>query len=123
MVTVLTSALPIVGAAAIWVPGALYLVVTGAWAQAAVLVATGTLLISAVDNFLRPRLVGHRVGVSELVVFFGVLGGLQVFGVPGIVLGPVVFALAASLVSVVRGTPPPVRTPTPPVPDASASIT
>ena len=127
MVTVLASALPIVGAAAIWVPGAMYLLVTGAWAQAAILVATGTLLISAVDNFLRPKLVGHRVGVSELVVFFGVLGGLQVFGVPGIVLGPVVFALAASLISAVKGTSPPVgttapsvRAAAPPVPDSSA---
>jgi predicted PurR-regulated permease PerM len=42
-------------------------------------------VISTVDNFLRPRLVGARVGLSELVMFFSLLGGLQVFGVLGIV--------------------------------------
>ena len=46
-------------------------------------------VISTVDNSLRPRLVGGRVGLSELVMFFSLLGGLQVFGVLGIVLGPV----------------------------------
>jgi predicted PurR-regulated permease PerM len=107
MVTVLTSALPIVGAAAVWVPGTLYLLLTGAWAQAAILAASGTIVISGVDNFLRPKLVGGRVGLSELVVFVGVLGGLQLFGVLGMVLGPVVFALAASLVDVLKRTAPP----------------
>ena len=100
LVTVLTSVLPIVGAAAVWVPGALYLLVTEQWVWAAILVVWGAFVISGVDNFLRPRLVGGRVGLSELVVFFAVLGGLQVFGVLGIVLGPVVFAIAASIVDV-----------------------
>ena len=107
MVTVLTSALPVVGAATVWIPGTFYLLLTGAWAQAAILAVWGTLVISGADNFLRPRLVGGRAGLSELVVFFGVLGGLQVFGVLGIVLGPVVFALAASLFNVLRNTTPP----------------
>ncbi len=57
-------------------------------------------MISGVDNFLRPRLVGGRVGLSELVMFFALLGGLQVFGVLGIVLGPLLFAIAASIVDV-----------------------
>jgi predicted PurR-regulated permease PerM len=102
MVTVLTSVLPLVGAAAVWVPGALYLVVVGQWPQAIVLAAWGTLVISGVDNFLRPRLVGGRVGLSELVMFFALLGGLQVFGVLGIVLGPLLFAVAASIVDVLN---------------------
>jgi predicted PurR-regulated permease PerM len=100
MVTILTSVLPIVGAAGVWVPATIYLVLTGSWIKAIVLVAWGTLVISSVDNFLRPRLVGGRVGLSELVMFFALLGGLQVFGVLGIVLGPVVFAIAASILDV-----------------------
>lgn len=105
MVTVLTSVLPIVGAAAVWVPGTLYLVLTGYWAQAIVLAVWGTVVISGVDNFLRPRLVGGRVGLNELVMFFALLGGLRVFGVLGIVLGPLVFAIAASILEVLRETP------------------
>jgi predicted PurR-regulated permease PerM len=100
MVTVLTSVLPLVGAAAVWVPGTLYLAVTGEWTRAIVLLVWGTVVISGVDNFLRPRLVGGRVGLNELVMFFALLGGLQVFGVLGIVLGPVLFAIAASIVDV-----------------------
>jgi predicted PurR-regulated permease PerM len=100
MVTVITSVLPLVGAAAVWVPGALYLALSDGWVPAALLTGWGAVVISGIDNFLRPRLVGERVGLSELVMFFALLGGLQVFGILGIVLGPVVFAIAASIVDV-----------------------
>jgi predicted PurR-regulated permease PerM len=100
MVTVLTSVLPLFGAAAVWAPGAVYLGLNGEWTKAIVLAVWGGLVISSVDNFLRPRLVGGRVGLSELVMFFSVLGGLQVFGLLGIVLGPVLFAIAAAIVDV-----------------------
>jgi predicted PurR-regulated permease PerM len=96
-VTVLTSVLPLVGAAAVWVPGTLYLVLTGSWTKAVILALWGTLAISGIDNFVRPRLVGGRVGLSELVMFFALLGGLRVFGVLGIILGPVMFAIAGSI--------------------------
>ena len=100
MVTVVTSVLPVVGAAGVWVPGAVYLAATGHWTRAIILAVFGTAVISTVDNFLRPRLVGGRVGLSELVMFFSLLGGLQVFGVLGIVLGPVLFAIAAAILDV-----------------------
>jgi predicted PurR-regulated permease PerM len=105
MVTVVTSVLPIFGAAAVWVPGAVYLGIVGQWTQAIVLLAWGTLVISGVDNFLRPRLVGGRVGLSEIVMFFSLLGGLQVFGILGIVLGPVLFAIVASIIDVLSEEP------------------
>ena len=70
--------------------------------SAIVLVAWGGVVIGMVDNFLRPRLVGGRVGLSELTIFFSLLGGLQVFGLLGIVLGPVLFAIAASMVDVLN---------------------
>ena len=104
-VTVLTSVMPVVGAAAVWVPGTLYLVVAGHWALAIVLAVWGTAVISGVDNFLRPRLVGDRVGLSELVTFFSLLGGLRVFGILGIVLGPVLFAIVAAVVGALREGP------------------
>jgi predicted PurR-regulated permease PerM len=97
MVTVVTSVLPVIGTAGVWVPGAVYLAATGDWTRAIVLAVFGMAVISTVDNFLRPKLVGARVGLSELVMFFSLLGGLQVFGVLGIVLGPVLFAIAAAI--------------------------
>ena len=104
-VTVLTSVLPLVGAAAVWLPGALYLVLVGDWLQSVILVIWGTVVISGVDNFLRPRLVGGRVGLNELVMFFALLGGLQIFGLLGIVLGPMLFAIAASIIDVLGNVP------------------
>jgi predicted PurR-regulated permease PerM len=105
MVTVLTSVLPVVGAAGVWVPGVVYLIASGRWPAAIVLAVWGSIVISASDNFLRPRLVGGRVGLSELVMFFALLGGLRLFGVLGIVLGPVLFAIAASIIDVLSARP------------------
>lgn len=64
--------------------------------------AWGALVISSIDNFLSPRLVGRRARLHELLIFFAVLGGLQVFGVLGIVLGPVVVAVTLALVEMMR---------------------
>jgi predicted PurR-regulated permease PerM len=104
MVTVLTSVLPMVGAAGVWVPGVIYLIANGRWPAAIVLAVWGA-VVSSSDNFLRPKLVGGRVGLNELVMFFALLGGLRLFGVLGIVLGPVLFAIAASIVDVLSAKP------------------
>jgi predicted PurR-regulated permease PerM len=101
-VTMLASVLPVVGAFAVWGPATLYLVLTGAWPQAIVLAIWGTFVISGIDNVLRPRLVAGRVGLSELSMFFALLGGLSVFGRLGVVLGPVAFATAAAVVETLR---------------------
>lgn len=97
VVMIVMSLIPMAGAGIVWVPAAIYLAATGHWTKAIILTAWGSLIIGSIDNFLRPKLVGDRVGLSELVMFFAVLGGLQVFGVLGIVLGPVLFAIVASL--------------------------
>jgi len=100
MVTMFASVLPLVGTAAVWIPGALYLALEGQWTQSIVLAIWGAAVVSSVDNVLRPRLVGDRVGLSELATFFALLGGLRVFGVLGIVLGPVIFATAGALIGI-----------------------
>ena len=96
------SMIPMLGAFLVWVPAAIYLALTGHYVKAILLVLWGTLVIGMIDNFLRPKLVGGRTRLHELLIFFAVLGGLQVFGVLGIVLGPVVLALAMSLIEVFR---------------------
>lgn len=96
----LASVIPLVGAWVVWIPGCAYLALDGQWRAAMLLGLWGAVVVGSVDNFLRPILVGGRLGLSELVMFFAVLGGLQVFGVLGLVFGPVVFAVAASLLDV-----------------------
>jgi predicted PurR-regulated permease PerM len=67
-----------------------------------ILAAWGTFAIGTVDNFLRPKLVGEKTRLHELLIFFSVLGGLQVFGILGLVLGPVIVAITLALIDVVR---------------------
>jgi predicted PurR-regulated permease PerM len=106
------SMIPMAGSFLVWVPAAIYLAMTGHWVKALILVAWGTLIIGTVDNFLRPKLVGERTKLHELFIFFAVLGGLQVFGVVGIVLGPVVLAITLALLDVFRQTEEPEQEPT-----------
>lgn len=86
----------------------------GSWGKAIMLAGFGALVISSVDNFLRPKLVGERIRLNELVMFFSVLGGLQVFGVLGIVLGPVLFAVTGSLIEALKHIERAPRSTTPP---------
>jgi len=80
------------------VPAAIYLLLTGHWIKAIVLTAWGTLVIGLIDNVLRPRLVGEKAGLHDLVIFFSVLGGLQAFGVAGLFVGPVIVALTLAVI-------------------------
>jgi predicted PurR-regulated permease PerM len=102
VVMVFLSMIPMAGAFIVWVPAAIYLAITGHWVKALILVGWGTLVIGTVDNFLRPKLVGEKTRLHELLIFFSVLGGLQVFGVLGLVLGPVIVAITLALIDVVR---------------------
>jgi predicted PurR-regulated permease PerM len=87
------SLLPAVGAALVWLPVAIYFVVTGAVWQGLVLVAYGVLVIGLVDNLLRPILVGTDTKMPDYVVLISTLGGIEIFGVNGIVLGPLIAAM------------------------------
>ena len=102
VVMIFLSMIPVAGAFVVWVPAAIFLAVTGHWIRALILVAVGVFVIGTVDNFLRPKLVGERTKLHELMIFFSVLGGLQVFGILGLVLGPVVLAVTLALLDVIR---------------------
>jgi len=102
VVMIFLSMIPMAGAFIVWVPAAIYLAVTGHWVSAIILTVWGALVIGSIDNFLRPKLVGERTRLHELLVFFSVLGGLQVFGVIGLVLGPVIVAITIALLDVLR---------------------
>jgi len=96
------SMIPMAGAFLVWMPAALFLAATGAFVKAGILVVWGILVIGSIDNVLSPRLVGRRASLHELLIFFAVLGGLQVFGVLGLILGPVVVAMTLALIEMAR---------------------
>lgn len=98
VIAVLASLLPFGGTALIWVPAAIVLATQGRWGATIFMVIWGALLVSLVDNVVRPMLVSGRANVGTLTVFIGVLGGLAAFGAIGLFLGPVVLALCIALI-------------------------
>jgi predicted PurR-regulated permease PerM len=91
------SFIPAVGHAAIWLPTALVLLLQGRYIAASIVALGGGLVISSVDNFLRPVLVGKDIKMHDLLVLLSTLGGLSVFGLPGFILGPVIASLFLSI--------------------------
>jgi predicted PurR-regulated permease PerM len=87
------SLLPAVGAGLVWLPVAIYLLVTGATWQGVLLIAYGILVIGLVDNVLRPVLVGKDTRMPDYVVLVATIGGIAIFGINGFVIGPVIAAM------------------------------
>lgn len=98
VIAALTALLPFGGTALVWVPAAIVLAAQGRWGWAIFMVVWGSLLVSLVDNVVRPWLVSGRADVGTLTVFIGVLGGLAAFGAIGLFLGPVILALIIALI-------------------------
>lgn len=94
------SLLPAVGAAVVWVPAAIYLLASGFWGKAVILVAIGVLVIGLVDNLLRPPLVGRESKLPDYVVLISTLGGLSLLGINGFVIGPLVAAIFIAIWSI-----------------------
>lgn len=93
VVMAVLSLLPAVGAALVWGPVAVYLMVSGALWKGVGLVVWGVVVIGLVDNVLRPILVGKDTKMPDYLVLVSTLGGIAVFGLNGFVIGPVIAAL------------------------------
>jgi predicted PurR-regulated permease PerM len=87
------SLLPLVGCGLVWAPAAIYLLLTGSVTKGVVLLIFGTLVISTIDNALRPLLVGTDVKMPSYVVLVSSLGGIALFGFNGFVIGPLLAVL------------------------------
>ena len=88
------SLVPVVGSALIWVPGALFLGFSGHWGKGLAVVVICGAVAGVADNIVRPLLLRNRTHLNELLLFLGVLGGLEVFGLLGLVIGPAIVAAA-----------------------------
>jgi predicted PurR-regulated permease PerM len=100
IIMAIAALIPVIGTAVIWLPTALFKLVSGyAAADTAViwqgfgLLLFGTLVISQIDNILRPLLISGRANVHPVLILLGALGGLTVFGVIGFIIGPLALAL------------------------------
>ncbi len=96
--TGVASLLPGIGTALVWAPMAIYLFAVGKVVRGLLMIAWGAVLVVGVaDYVLRPRLLGSKVRMNELLVFIAIFGGIEAFGLLGLILGPIVTALLVSL--------------------------
>lgn len=87
------SLVPAVGTGIVWVPVAIYLLATGSIWEGAVLTGCGIFVIGMIDNLLRPILVGKDTRMPDFVVLIATLAGLEIFGLNGVIVGPMIAAL------------------------------
>lgn len=105
MAMAICSLIPLVGASIVWLPTALWLLISGDVVRALILAAVGAGVIGTVDNILRPLLLSGRTSVSGLVLFIGLLGGVSAFGFVGLVVGPVVLVISGTLIEALTRAP------------------
>jgi predicted PurR-regulated permease PerM len=96
------SIIPVVGSALIWAPVAIYFLVTGGIWKGVFLVIWGVVVVSSIDNVIRPLVVSGRVELHPMVLLFFILGGVEAFGFLGLFLGPVVASVLAALFRILR---------------------
>lgn len=100
--TALFAVVPLLGAAAVWAPVGIYLVVTGSTVAGVGVLLWGALVVSLSDNFLRPVLIGEAAELPILLLFVGILGGLQVYGVAGALISPLLIATVLAFAGIYR---------------------
>jgi predicted PurR-regulated permease PerM len=106
-VAALLSLVPMVGAAAVWVPASIYLVIAASagsteWWRAIFLIAWGVLPVSLIDNIVRPWAMRGKAELPAIPLLFAVLGGMKAFGFVGLVIGPLVFSLLMTVIEIYK---------------------
>ena len=96
----LLSIVPVLGAFMVWIPAAILLVLDGSWGKALILTLWGALVVGGIDNILRPMFVGSRLRLHTVPAFISTVGGLILFGAPGLILGPLAVTITMLLVEI-----------------------
>ena len=99
-VMALLAVVPVLGAFIIWIPAAIFLFLEGSEGKALLLTLWGTIVVGGIDNLLYPMLVGNRLKIHTVIAFISIVGGLIVFGPPGLILGPVIFTVTRLLLEI-----------------------
>ncbi|HNV85833.1 MAG TPA: AI-2E family transporter [Candidatus Omnitrophota bacterium] len=101
-VTFIASLIPVVGASSVWIPFVIYLAAVHEYGRALALLLLGAFLISFIDNLLKPALIGEKTKLPYFLLFFGILGGLKLYGFLGIFLAPAVLSLFFALAKIFK---------------------
>ena len=99
-VMVFSAFVPVLGTGLVWVPAACFLVFTGAWKSALFLTIWCGIIVTSIDTFLRPYLMRDAAGVPILFLFLAILGGIQAFGIFGLLYGPLILTFAVVMLKI-----------------------
>lgn len=100
--TFFSSFLPFLGCALVWLPIGVELLLTASLFKGILFLCIAGVLISSMDNFLRPMFLQNRIQIHPLLIFFSILGGIQFFKFNGIILGPMFVILFFTLIDIAR---------------------
>ncbi len=101
-ISFILSILPLVGATIVWLPVSIYLLIIGSYTKGIILLVFGAVIISSVDNVLRPIIIGSKLRLNTLFLFISILGGLELFGFSGLLIGPLIVALLISFIEIYK---------------------
>lgn len=97
MVMAFASFIPVVGTALVWGPATIYLLLSGQWGYGIFLVLWSVIVVGSIDNFVRPMFMQGGADMSTLLIFLAILGGINYFGLIGLLYGPLMFGLVLVL--------------------------
>jgi predicted PurR-regulated permease PerM len=100
VVMMVLSVIPMLGAWLVMHTAALIQIITGHVGKGIAIFLITVLVISTIDNWMRPRLVGHLTGMHDLIIFFSAIGGLATFGPTGFIVGPVIAAFFVTIIDI-----------------------
>jgi len=100
IIMIILSIIPVVGAFLVWVPAGIYLLINNEIGMGIFVLLWGFLVISQIDNFIRPKLIGKFANIHPLETFIGIFMGLSFFGFIGIIIGPLIISLFNTLIKV-----------------------
>ncbi len=94
------SIIPFLGAFIIYIPAGLILILGGSYIKGALVIGIGTIVVSQIDNLIRPYLISGRTQMHPLLLFFSIMGGIALFGILGMVVGPMIAAGFETLIKI-----------------------
>jgi len=94
--------IPAIEPTLIWLPAAIIFYIQGDIIKGTILIVYCIVILGYLDHFLKPKLIGDKIKLSSFIIFLGVLGGLQVFGVLGLFFGPIIILLLVTCVNIYK---------------------
>ena len=94
------SIIPFIGAFIVYIPAGLILIIGGSYIKGLIVILVGIAIISQIDNVLRPVLISGKASIHPLLLFFTIMGGIYLFGILGLVIGPLITAVFLTLLRI-----------------------